>query len=59
MLFRYSSVLEEDSLLLPVIREKGWAAAEGDRLLVQLNQSALVSEFVSFILDLAPRPNLS
>jgi hypothetical protein len=53
-LFRCSSVLEEDSLLLPVLREKGWAAAEGDRLFVQLNQSALVSEFVSFVLDLAP-----
>jgi hypothetical protein len=53
-LFRCSSILEEDSLLLQVLREKGWAAADGDRLFVQLNQSALVSEFVSFVLDLAP-----
>ncbi len=58
-LFRCSSVLEEDSLLLPVLREKGWAAAEGDRLFVQLNQSALVSEFVSFVLDLALAPKRS
>ena len=53
-LFRCSTVLEEDSLLLPVMRERGWGAGEGDRLFVQLNQSALVSEFVSFVLDLAP-----
>jgi hypothetical protein len=52
MLFRCSSVLEEDSLLLPVLQEKGWAAAEGDRLFVQLNHSALVAEFVSLILDM-------
>ena len=56
-LFRCSSVLEEDLLLLPLMREKGWAAVEGDRLFVQLNQSALVSEFVSFVLGLAPGPN--
>jgi hypothetical protein len=53
-LFRCSSVLEEDSLLLPVLQEKGWAAAEGDRLFVQLNHSALVAEFVSLILDVGP-----
>ena len=58
-LFRCSSILEEDSLLLPVLREKRWAAVEGDRLFVQLNQSALVSEFVSFVLDLASRPKCS
>jgi len=51
-LFRCSSALEEDSLLLRVLHEKGWAAAEGDRLFVQLNQSALVAEFVSLILNL-------
>jgi hypothetical protein len=50
-LFRCSSALEEGSLLLPVLQEKGWAAAEGDRLFVQVNQSALVTEFVSLILD--------
>ncbi len=54
-LFRCSSVLQEDSLLLPVLREKGWTAYEGDRLFIQLNQSALMSEFVSFVFDLAPR----
>ncbi|MCI0458060.1 MAG: toll/interleukin-1 receptor domain-containing protein [Gemmataceae bacterium] len=59
MLFRCSSALGEDSLLLPMLREKGWAAAEGDRLFVQLNQSALVSEFVSFVLNLAPKPKRS
>ncbi|MDP9121696.1 MAG: hypothetical protein M3O15_10085 [Acidobacteriota bacterium] len=52
-------LLEEDSLLLPVLREKGWAATEGDRLFVQLNQSTLVSEFVSFVLDLAQPPKRS
>ena len=51
-LFRCSSALEEDSLLLRVLQEKGWAAAEGDRLFVQLNQSALVAEFVSLVLNL-------
>jgi len=59
MLFRCASILEEDSLLLPVLREKGWAASEGDRLFVQLNQSALISEFVSFALDLAQRSQRS
>lgn len=54
-LFRCSSVLEEDSLLLPLLRDKGWTAVEGDRLFIQLNQSALMSEFVSFILHLAPK----
>jgi hypothetical protein len=56
-LFRCSSVLEEDSLVLPLLREKGWSVAEGDRLFVQLNQSGLISEFVSFVLGLAPPPN--
>lgn len=51
-LFRCSSAIEEDSILLPVLREKGWLAEEGDRLFVQMNQSILVSEFVSFALDL-------
>lgn len=50
-LFRCSSTLEEDSVLLPLLREKGWSATEGDRLFVQLNQSELLSEFVSFVLD--------
>ncbi|HKH48383.1 MAG TPA: toll/interleukin-1 receptor domain-containing protein [Thermoanaerobaculia bacterium] len=54
-LFRCSSALQEDSLLLPMLREKGWTAFEGDRLFIQLNQSALMSEFVSFVLDLAPK----
>jgi TIR domain len=51
-LFRCSSALEEDSLLLRVLQEKGWAATEGDRLFLQLNQSALMAEFVSLVLDL-------
>ncbi len=54
-LFRCASVLGEGSILLPLLREKGWAAAEGDRLFVQLNQSELVSEFASFIFELATR----
>jgi hypothetical protein len=51
-LFRCSSVLGEDSLLLRVLRGKGWTAAEGDRLFLQLSQSALVAEFLSAVLDL-------
>jgi hypothetical protein len=59
IMFRCSSVLEEDSLLLPVLKAKEWTANEGDRLFVQLNQSALVSEFVTFILDMAKGPKRS
>ena len=55
-LFHCASVLEEDSLLLPIMHKKGWTASEGDRLFVQLNQSAMMSEFVSCVLELASGP---
>lgn len=55
-LFECASALEEDSILLPVLRDKGWQAREGDRLFVQLNQSALLVEFGSVVLDLVPYP---
>jgi hypothetical protein len=50
-LFECCSKIGEDGAVLGVFSSKGWKAAAGDRLFVQLNQSEMLSDFLSSIVE--------
>jgi hypothetical protein len=58
-LFDVSSVIGEDGAAVTFLRSKGWDVDFGSRLFLQINQSEIMSEFVSGVLSteaVAARP---
>jgi hypothetical protein len=51
-LFEMSSPVGEDGTALALLQAKGWEASFESRLFIQLNQSQIMSEFMSAILEI-------